>query len=100
MNLEDLNAADFESCLDQKFTILVEGADPIETQLIEVRGLAPPDEDEDRRPPFSLVFRGPEDQALEQGISTVENETLGKLDLFVVTIGPDGKGMRHEVVFT
>ena len=36
MSLERLLAHDFSQCVDQKFLIHVEGADPLETTLIEV----------------------------------------------------------------
>ena len=99
MSLEDLQADDFAQCVDQKFLIHVEGSEPLEAQLIEVRGLGASDENLERRSPFSLIFRGPPDLSLEQGIFKVENASLGELDLFIVTIGPDDEGMRHEVIF-
>ena len=100
MSLENLKIEDFAKCQDQTFLIHVEGREPLETKLVEVRGLTPPDHDPDRRVPFSLVFEGPLDTPLEQAIFKVENEVLGELDLFVVTVGPVGDAMRHEVVFT
>lgn len=98
--LDELTIDDFSKCLNQEFLIQVSGREPLQTELIEVRGLAPPDDDPDRRQPFSLIFLGPEDAPLKQGIFTVENETLGKLGIFLVTLGPDRDGMRHECVFT
>ncbi|MEM7582833.1 MAG: hypothetical protein AAF560_05590 [Acidobacteriota bacterium] len=97
--LEQLTQADFEKCLNQKFLIHVEEQDPLETELVEVRGLPAPPEDTELRKPFSLVFRGPKDIQLQQSTFTVSNETLGKLNVFVVTIGPDDEGMRHETIF-
>ncbi len=98
--LDKLNKDDFSKCLQQKFLIHVEGRDPVEAELVEVSGLPAADDDPDRRQPFSLVFRGPEDTALQQGIFHLENQTLGELDLFLVTIGSDREGPRYEVVFT
>lgn len=97
--LEKLTKDDFAKCLHQAFTIHVEGHGPLETELVEVRGLVPADDEPDRRQPFSLIFLGPEDLVLQQGTFNIENETLGELGLFVVTLGPDKGGrMRHEVV--
>ena len=98
--LDKLRKDDFSKCLHQKFLIEVAGRDPLETELIEVRGLAAPDDDPDRREPFSLVFHGPKDAPLEQGVFSIRNETMGELDLFLVTIGPDKDGLRHEAIFT
>ncbi len=97
--LEKLTIDDFSKCLNQTFTIHVEDHDPLVTELIEVRGMTPPDDDPERRQPFSLIFLGPKETLLQQGTFEIENETLGKLGLFVVTLGPDKEGVRHEVVF-
>ena len=53
-----------------------------------------------RRQPFSLIFRSPVEARLQQGVFHLENDTLGELDLFLVTIGADKEGLRHEAVFT
>ncbi len=99
--LDKLAKADFEKCLNQKFLIHVAEEEPLETELIEVSGLVAADDGPDRREPFSLVFRGPADLSLQQGIFKIENESLGSLELFVVTIGADKEGLlRHEVIFT
>ena len=54
------------------------------------------------REPFSLTFRGPAEPVLPQAIYPVEHPKLGKLEIFLVPIGPDPKekGMRYEAVFT
>ena len=96
--LDKLTYEDFSACLHQRFLIHTTEQEPLETELIEVRPLVALD-DEDRRRPFSLIFLGPEETVLRQGTFTVENETMGKLDIFLVTLGPDKKGMRHECVF-
>ncbi|HEY2577804.1 MAG TPA: hypothetical protein VGI74_15975 [Streptosporangiaceae bacterium] len=59
------------------------------------------------RKPFSLVFHGPVDKVLPQGIHRLEHEQLGVLEVFMVPIGPDepsapgeaAKAMRYEAVF-
>ena len=108
--LDKLQASDFSKCLHQKFHIRVEGREPLETELIDVRShtgspatrspATRSDDDPEVRQPFSVLFRGPADLQLTQGTFSLENETLGKLDLFLVTVGPDKEGMLHEAVFT
>ena len=59
---------------------------------------------------FSLLWRGPREPLLAQGIYTLaapaESEALGRLDLFLVPLGPDGgsagedQGLLYEAVFT
>ncbi len=50
--------------------------------------------------PFSLVFTGPRDPNLGQGIHRLEHSQLGGLDIFLVPIGYDATGsLRYEAVF-
>jgi hypothetical protein len=51
------------------------------------------------RQQFSLVFRGPADPQLSQGIWELEHDTMGELTLFLVPLGPDGEGPRYEAAF-
>ncbi len=53
-----------------------------------------------RRSAFSLLFSGPRQSMLWQGIHTLEHPILGRLDLFLVPIEPDMRGARYEAVFT
>src|SRR5262245_53099009 len=53
-----------------------------------------------QRRPFSLIFRQPEGAYLPQRIYSIEHAALGQLDLFLVPIGPDQRGMRYEAIFT
>lgn len=67
-------------------------------ELVEVTDLAATAPD-GVRAPFSVVFSGPSEPVLPQGIHTVEHEQLGTLELFLVPIGPGEEGMRYEAVF-
>ncbi len=49
---------------------------------------------------FSLIWRGPRNVVLEQGIYPVQHPALGTMELFLVCLGPDAEGMRYEAVFT
>ncbi len=51
------------------------------------------------RQQFSLLFRGPADLQLNQGIWDLEHATMGELALFLVPLGPDAEGPRYEAVF-
>lgn len=53
----------------------------------------------EQRQQFSLVFRGPADQVLAQGIRALAHPGLGDLALFLVPLGPDADGMRYEAAF-
>lgn len=53
-----------------------------------------------RNEPFMVILRenGASRSAL-QGMYDVHHPTLGILNLFVVPVGPDGKGMCYEITF-
>lgn len=59
------------------------------------------------RTPFSVLFHGPLQPVLPQGIYHVVHEQLGEMDLFLVPVGPDEPAapgqapaaMRYEAVF-
>ncbi len=48
---------------------------------------------------FAVVFRGPRDRFLGQGIRSLEHDKLGKCDLFLVPIREDAEGYCYEAVF-
>lgn len=52
-----------------------------------------------RQEQFSLLFTGPLDLFLPQGIYRLEHDQLGTIDLFLVPIGKDGDGYQYEAVF-
>lgn len=52
-----------------------------------------------KREPFSLLFRGPSQPVLPQRIYPLRHDTLGTLELFLVPVGPDDKGLCYEAVF-
>lgn len=91
----------------ERFQVKREAQPSLEFELIEVSTLpshadpADPADLADLAPkePFSLVFRGPRDILLEQRIYTLEHATLGKLEIFLVPLGPDKHGLRYEAVF-
>ena len=45
------------------------------------------------------MFRGPGEPVLAQRIYPLDNQTLGRLEIFLVPIGPDDEGMRYQAVF-
>jgi hypothetical protein len=89
---------DFLGCLNQPFTLDLNGSTyPLE--LISVDRLVD-SATVGERVAFSIVFRGDSEINLEQQIYRISQDTLGDMDLFIVPIGPDDKGMRYEAVFT
>ena len=48
---------------------------------------------------FSLVFRGPHEPELDQRIYTLNHESLGSIELFLVPIGAPKRGRLYEAYF-
>ena len=48
---------------------------------------------------FTLVWLGPADRLLPQGMYWFENPTRGRFELFIVPVGHDANGIRYEAQF-
>jgi uncharacterized protein DUF6916 len=109
-SLQTLTAGDFRPHLGTMFrmTGAPYGGEPaaIDAELAEVTE-HPADPSGRYRSPFSVLFCGPLQPVLLQGIYRLEHEHLGELDLFIVPVGPGELGaagqpqtaMRYEAVF-
>lgn len=51
------------------------------------------------KPPFSVTLLAPRELLLPQGIYSLHHPTRGALDVFIVPLGPDVRGMRYEIIF-
>lgn len=94
-----MEKADFEKLLGQRFEIHYGEGESLSAELTEVSGI---EADSDHREPFSVLFLGPEEPILAQQIYRLESSETGRLDLFLVPLGParDGDGCLYEAVFT
>jgi hypothetical protein len=70
---------------------------PVQLTSADAVGDAPPG---GGRAPFSLMFSGPAEPIVRQGIYRLSHPELGTLDLFLVPLAPDGDGARYQAVFT
>ncbi len=86
----------FEPLLHHRFTLCVDENASFEVELIEVQALPKRGA---AREPFSLIFRGPSAFFVPQRIYTLQHETLGNQELFLVPIGPDAVGHRYQAIF-
>jgi hypothetical protein len=48
---------------------------------------------------YSLVFRGPLEQPMQQGLYPISHEKMDVGDLFLVPIAREDDGFRYEAVF-
>lgn len=96
--LEGLTFGDFSGRVGEEFRL--DGpSGAVSLTLAEVVDLARRENPGPRRSPFSLIFRGPMAPVFPQRIWPLSHETLGRLEIFLVPIGPDASGMRYEAVF-
>ena len=89
--LKDLHSDSFTPHLQTKFSL----TDNIALELVEV--FVPPSTPRQER--FSLFFIGPPEPLLQQGTYTLKQDVMGTVDLFIVPIGKDERGIKYEAVF-
>jgi hypothetical protein len=97
---DPLQSTDFQSQVDQIFSIRLDDATTIDLQLVSVTELGCASQIGSRHP-FSLHFLGPVSQRyLQQHTYAMTNEALGTLEIFIVPLGPEASRMHYEAIFT
>jgi hypothetical protein len=86
---------EFAAALNTRFKFITDGEKAEEFELVEISELL----ESARQSRFSIMFRGPGDLVMRQGLRRFESERLGQLDLFIVPISKDEKGVYYEAVF-
>jgi hypothetical protein len=94
--LESLHKEDFAAHLNSDFELAVDEAAVMSLRLIEISGPGI----EGAQEQFSLLFRGPLEALLNQGIRTLQHPALGVLDLFLVPISRDSQGIVYDAAFS
>ena len=85
----------FEGHENSKFLMHYGDSQTAELELIKVTDVG----SSERQKQFSLRFLGPMDAPILQGIYRVDHDKLGALDLFLVPIARDDKGVQYEAIF-
>ena len=85
----------FSAALNTKFLVEVDENQNVELLLEDVSELKV----YPRQEVFSVVFRGPNEAFLGQGMQSLQHETMGRIELFLVPIGQEPEGYRYEAVF-
>jgi len=95
--LEQIAAEEFDALVGQAIAITSAEA-TVHWELAGVRRLNAPSPRP--QPPFVLTLRdNGAARSWPQGIYRLAHPQRGELDLFVVPVGPDGRGMCYEVTF-
>jgi hypothetical protein len=98
--LETLTLESFRPHVGDAFGLSAPGGVALTLTLDEVGSLASAGTRAEggrrRREPFRLQFRGPSLPVLPQRIYALDHQTLGRLEIFLVPIGPS----QYEAIFT
>lgn len=101
--LDTLTPASFKEHVGTRFHLRIEGLEPLELELFEIVRYEENPDFAARKEPFSLLFLGPARLVLPQAIYPLEHPAFGRLEIFLVPIGPDPRGkrsgMRYEAAF-
>lgn len=85
----------FFACLHTHFRALNVEPQPVDLELIEVSEV----KESARQVGFSILFLGPAEGMLPQHTYTLQQETLGEFDLFLVPVGRQERGFEYQAVF-
>ena len=97
--LQLLTAADFQSQVNKDFFIHFSNEVIITAQLDKVVELPPYDNLE--RKPFTILLQTTQKKYhYQQAIYTIEQPVLGIMDIFLVPVGCNEKGVQYEAVFS
>ncbi|HYJ84720.1 MAG TPA: hypothetical protein VEW46_01530 [Pyrinomonadaceae bacterium] len=94
-----LTEEEFSKHVNTIFSLNLGAESQVDLELVEVKGYMNKPGEAEGMERFSLFFKGPGKPLLPQSTYSFSNEGMGKIDLFLVPIGPDGDGIRYEAVF-
>lgn len=94
-----LTEEEFSRHLNTKFAVRVETPEPVELELIEVKGRPSAPHEQQGMERFSVFFRGPAAVRLNQHTFTLAHERMGEFDIFLVPISAGAGGHVYEAVF-
>jgi hypothetical protein len=97
LELDKVSRAQLAEFVGQDFEIALQGAAPVNAQLVGVRSLGAARAGS--REPFALEFRSDPSVRLPQHIYAVSHRQLGTMEIFLVQVGADSTGAYFEAVF-
>jgi hypothetical protein len=100
--LENLTKESFALALNSRFRVVMDSAEPVELQLVEVVAtstVASNGRDAGQFEGFSLMFQGPAERFLPQKMYSFEHDTIGSFPLFIVPVGREGSLLKYQAVF-
>lgn len=85
----------FTEHLNTKFRAEISAEQSVEMELTEVTELR----ETAHQTTFVLIFTAPGDTPPDQRLYAIQHDALGALDLFLVPVTLDKRGLRFEAVF-
>ena len=92
---DSLTHENFAAQLNTKFRVGIDDANAVDLVLAEVSEL----KTSARQEQFAIVFHGPIEVFLGQGLRQFEHDEMGQFNLFLVPIGKDDNSYSYEAVF-
>ncbi len=90
-----LTHEEFSKHANTKFQVQLDQLPPVELELIEVSEFKIHPHQEE----FTVLFRGPLDAFLDQGVRFLKHDQMGEFELFIVPVNQDAEGIYYEAVF-
>jgi hypothetical protein len=90
-----LTHEEFSRHINSKFQVQLDENTGVEVDLIEVSELKLYPRQEE----FAIVFRGPLNAFLGQGMGHFKHEQMGDFEIFIVPIRQDEQGFYYEAIF-
>ena len=85
----------FSKNLNTKFQVQLDETNYIDVELEHASELKVYPHQEE----FSIVFLGPIETFLGQGVHSFKHDQIGQFELFIVPIAQDEKGFHYQAVF-
>jgi len=98
--MDQLTYSSFSDIIGESFRVQIDSAESMSAELIEATdhsGKAA-NKHASRQECFSILFRGPLEQPMEQGTYTFNHRRFGNIKLFIVPVGMDDEGRHYEAV--
>jgi hypothetical protein len=95
----DHDAESFSRHLNTQFRVIVESAEPVKLSLVEVAVRKSEPHEQAGMERFSTFFYGPAKFLLPQKTYDLVHPEMGEMQLFLVPIGEEPKGIKYEAVF-
>jgi hypothetical protein len=90
---------DFKDRVGSVFTVAEDGIPAIPMTLDEAKPLPARYAPVGGRAPFSLMFRGADMTILPQKLYRLRHAAMGEVEIFLVPVGKDDRGISYQATF-